>query len=230
MREAHWYHAGGHPRPTAWCAWGQRPRNAALGASTGLSGVAPRRGPRRQAPGARRHGRRSPRPGGASSRRGGVCPGLKRQWVAPELKLAAGGRERPHACRMPHALVQCAWAPRRRRGAELHSAASAQGGAGAPCTTVRPSSEARNAHWCATDSTCARQRGARGVRMSNTPFGSGGGRWGGVLAHMFAICSHRGAHAWRSDTLAPRAALRRDQGECGTWGGRLRPAARRARG
>ena len=189
MREAHWYHAGGHPRPTAWCAWGQRPRNAALGASTGLSGVAPRRGPRRQAPGARRHGRRSPRPGGASSRRGGVCPGLKSQWVAPELKLAAGGRERPHACRMPHALVQCAWAPRRRRGAESHSAASAQGGAGAPCTTVRPSSEARNAHWCATDSTCARQRGARGVRMSNIrPFGSGGGgrRAGPYVCHMFS--------------------------------------------
>ena len=133
------------------------PEMPPLGPPMGLSGAAPsaRRAPRTAlAP---------PRPagGGASSRHGGVCPGPKAQLGG---QRACRGRARAPP-RMPHALVQCAWAPRCRRGAKSHSAASAQGGACAPCATVRPGSKWRKAHRCATDSTCARQRGAGGENV-----------------------------------------------------------------
>jgi hypothetical protein len=229
VREAHWYHAGGTRARLRGARGVRGPEMPPLGPPRGSRawppGAAP--GARRQAPGARRHGRRSPRPGGASSRHGGVYPGLKGQWVAPDLKLIAGGRERPRACRMPSFNARGRpgagegpnhTAQRRRRGGLARLVPR--------CDRAASGAKPTGALLIAP----ARGNAARGVRMSNTPFGSGGGRWGGVLAHMFAICSHRGAHAWRSDTLAPRAALRRDQGECGTWGGRLRPAARRARG
>jgi hypothetical protein len=113
VREAHWYHAGGHPRPTAWCARGQRPRNAALGASTGLSGVAPRRGPRRQAPGATDGARPAPEViAGAAE----ACPPARKgQLGAPPS--ASRGAESGHAAH--YMLSLCAGAPGGGKGPQM---------------------------------------------------------------------------------------------------------------
>jgi hypothetical protein len=187
----------GYLRPGCAVRTGSKAQNAALGASQG----AVRRGPRH----APRSALAPPRPagGGASSRHGGVCPGPKAQLGG---QRACRGRARAPP-RMPHALVQCAWAPRCRRGAKSHSAASAQGGACAPCATVRPGSKWRKAHRCATDSTCARQRGAGG---ENVEYAIRQRRWevgrraGPYVCHMFS--PRRPRVAQRHSSAARRTA------------------------
>ena len=223
MREAHWYHAGGTRARLRGARGVRGPEMPPLGPPRGS-----RAWPPGAAPGARRQ---APRKALATPRRRKQSPRRRVPWPEGAIgwpkSLPLAGESAPAHAACPRSMRVGAQVPA--RGQITQRSVGAGGGLArlAPrCDRAASGAKPTGALLIAP----ARGNAARGVRMSNTPFGSGGGRWGGVLAHMFAICSHRGAHAWRSDTLAPRAALRRDQGECGTWGGRLRPAARRARG
>ena len=159
----------GYLRPAARCARGQRPRMPPLGPPMGLSGAAP----------AMRHVRRSPHPGRPAEAQAVATEACalarRRNWVAQEL--AAGGRERPRACRMPSFNARGRpgagegpnhTAQRRRRGGLARLVPR--------CDRAASGAKPTGALLIAP----ARGNAARGVRMSNTPFGSGGGslRWG----------------------------------------------------
>ena len=98
----------------------------------GASRAALRRGPKRQLRrrGARRHGRRSPRPGGDRSRRGGVPPGPEGQLGAPRAPRGGPRAATPHTtcsrcARAPQAVARGlrwpSWRRGRPRAAQRHS-------------------------------------------------------------------------------------------------------------